>query len=153
MRPQLGALLLFTLLAFVTALTAAQFRPGDWYAALAKPPWTPPNWAFAPVWTLLYAGIAAAGWLAWRAVRRPTIALGLWLAQLFLNATWSWLFFGLHEPGIAFLEILLLLFVLGAFMASVAGTSRAAAWLFAPYLAWVAFAAALNFALWRLNPS
>jgi benzodiazapine receptor len=147
------ALAVFALLAAATAAAAAQFQPGAWYAALAKPAWTPPDWVFAPVWGVLYTTIALAGWLAWRRGRRAGAPLALWLAQLALNAGWSWLFFGLHEPGIAFLEILLLVLAIGGFIGAAAQVSRGAALLFVPYALWVAYAAALNFALWRLNPS
>jgi len=146
------ALVGFVALVAAAAVSAAQFQPGAWYAALAKPAWTPPSWLFAPVWTALYLAIAVAGWLVWRrSPRRPNPALLLWIAQLGLNAAWSWLFFGLHRPDLAFVDILALLAAIGAFMLIARRLSRAAAGLFVPYALWVAFAAALNFAVWRLN--
>jgi tryptophan-rich sensory protein len=98
--------------------------------------------------------MAVAAWLVWRhggwaAQRRP---LGLFLAQLALNAAWTPLFFGLHWPGVAFFEIVLLWLAIAATIAAFRPVSRAAMGLLMPYLAWVSFAAALNFTLWRLNP-
>lgn len=128
--------------------------PGEWYASLKKPSWNPPPWIFAPVWISLYAMMAVAAWLVWKrggfsTQRRP---LTLFLAQLALNALWTPLFFGLHRPGLACLEIALLWLAIAATLLAFRPVNRAAAWLLAPYLAWVTFAAALNFALWKLNP-
>jgi tryptophan-rich sensory protein len=105
------------------------------------------------VWTALYAMMAVAAWRVWRrgglaAQRRP---LALFLGQLALNAAWTPLFFGLHRPGLAFAEMLLLWLAIAATLAAFRRVNRAAAWLLAPYLAWVSFAAVLNFTLWRLN--
>ena len=144
-----------SLLAFVVACAAAAtpgiaFRPGAWYRRLAKPSWCPPDWLFGPVWTLLYLGIAIAGWLVWRAgdASRP---LALWGAQLVLNALWSFLFFGLRLPGLALAEIALLLGIIVFTTTAFLRVSRAAGWLFVPYALWVAFAAYLNAGLWVLN--
>ena len=135
------------------SLGAAFFRPGEWYVALKKPAWNPPPWIFGPVWTALYTMMAVAAWLVWKrggfAARRGPLAL--FLAQLVLNAAWTPLFFGLHQPGFACAEIVSLWLAIAATLAAFRPLSRAAAWLLAPYLAWVSFAAALNFALWRLN--
>ena len=141
-------------LCFSTASLGAIFMPGEWYASLKKPSWNPPPWIFGPVWSALYATMAIAAWLVWKRggfskQRRP---LALFLTQLALNALWTPLFFGLHRPGLAFLEIVLLWLAIAATLLAFRPVNRAAAWLLAPYLAWVSFAAALNFALWRLNP-
>ena len=138
---------------FVAAAMGGLFMPAEWYATLKKPSWNPPGWIFGPVWTALYTMMAVAAWLVWQrggfaAQRRP---LGLFLVQLTLNAAWTPLFFGLHRPGLAFAEIVCLWLAIAATMVAFSPLSRAAAWLLAPYLAWVSFAAALNFALWRLN--
>lgn len=148
-------LALFGFLALVAAaaLTGAQFQPGAWYAELAKPSWTPPGWLFGPVWTVLYVAIAVAGWLVWRSDKRLTVPLAFWIAQLVLNAAWSWLFFGLHRPGAALVDIVAMVVLLAAFVATAWPVSRTASLLFVPYLAWVAFATALNAAVWRLNPT
>jgi len=142
------------LLCFAAASLGAVFMPGEWYAALRKPAWNPPGWVFGPVWSTLYTMMAVAAWLVWKrggfaAQRRP---LALFLAQLALNAVWTPLFFGLHRPGVAFAEIVLLWLAIAATLVAFRPVSRAAAWLLAPYLAWVSFAAALNGTLWRLNP-
>lgn len=124
-----------------------------WYAALAKPAWTPPHWIFGPVWSLLYLAMAIAAWLVWRGVGfvRGAAALNLFGVQLVLNVCWSAIFFGAHSPGTAFAEILLLWLAILATMIAFRAHSRTAAWLMLPYLLWVAFAVALNFSIWRLN--
>lgn len=159
------ALVVFLLICFGVAAFGGQFTPGEWYVGLEKPAWNPPSWVFAPVWTALYALMAVAGWLVWRAedpagastaaprrgmsVRRA--ALGFFALQLALNGAWSWLFFGLHRPGIALAEIVALwMAILGTVVLFWRLRPLAGA-LLLPYLAWVAFAAALNAALWRLN--
>lgn len=126
---------------------------GGWYATLAKPAWTPPNWVFGPVWSLLYLAMAVAAWLVWRQVGFPRAAsaLNLFGVQLVLNVCWSAIFFGAHRPGLAFAEIVVLWLAILATMVAFRSLSRPAAWLLAPYLAWVAFAATLNFSIWRLN--
>ncbi|WP_433387192.1 TspO/MBR family protein [Micromonospora sp. KLBMP9576] len=120
------------------------------YASLEQPAWAPPSWLFGPVWSLLYAMIAVAGWLAWRRVGFGP-ALGAWLAQLVLNAIWTPLFFGAGRYGLAFVEILAMWVAIGVTVALFSRVSRPATLLMLPYWAWVTFAAALNFAIWRLN--
>jgi benzodiazapine receptor len=144
----------WVLLCFAAATPGALWPPGEWFAALQKPAWNPPGWIFGPVWSALYTLMAVAAWLVWRrggfaAQGRP---LGAFLAQLALNALWTPLFFGLHWPGAAFAEILLLWLAIAWTIAQFWRVQRAAAWLLAPYLAWVSFAAVLNGTLWRLNP-
>ncbi len=148
------ALLGWLLLSFSAASLGALFLPGEWYASLKKPSWNPPAWIFGPVWTALYAMMAVAAWRVWRcggmaAQRRP---LTLFLVQLALNAAWTPLFFGWHRPGLAFAEIVLLWVAIAATLLAFRPASRTAAWLLAPYLAWVSFAGVLNFTLWKLNP-
>jgi len=154
------ALVLFLVICFGTAAFGGQFAPGAWYAALEKPAWNPPAWVFAPVWTLLYAMMAVAGWLVWRAggsavggAGAPSrgIALGVYALQLVLNGAWSWLFFGLQRPGLAFAEIVALWLAILATTVLFWRVKPLAGALLVPYLAWVAFAAVLNLALWRLN--
>ena len=124
--------------------------PGEWYAALAKPPFNPPNWIFGPVWTALYMLIAIAGWRTWR--REPTgRAMRFWALQLALNFLWSPLFFAAHMIGLALAIILALLATILAFIAASWRHDRVAAWLFVPYAVWVAFASLLNGAIWWLN--
>lgn len=146
-------LIAWLMVSFAAAAMGGLFMPGEWYASLKKPSWNPPGWVFGPVWTALYTMMAVAAWLVWQrggfaAQRRP---LTLFLVQLALNAVWTPLFFGLHWPGAAFAEITLLWLAIAATIAAFRPVSRAAAWLLVPYLAWVSFAAGLNFTLWRLN--
>ena len=141
------------LLCFAAAAGGAMFTPGEWYAGINKPAWNPPGWIFGPVWSTLYTMMAVAAWLVWRrggfaAQRRP---LGWFLAQLVLNALWTPLFFGLHQPGLAFAEIILLWLAIAWTIAAFWRVHRTAAWLLTPYLAWVSFAAVLNGTLWSLN--
>ncbi len=129
------------------------FLPGEWYAALRKPAWNPPSWIFGPVWTALYIAMAVAAWLVWLrgGFRSQRKALSLFLTQLLFNALWSPLFFGLRSPALALANILLLwLAVLGTIVAFWRARPIAGA-ILVPYLAWVSFATALNFALWNLN--
>lgn len=139
---------------FLAPALGAWAMPGEWYATLRKPSWNPPAWIFGPVWTALYLMMATAAWLVWRrggwaAQRR---ALTLYLVQLALNAAWTPIFFGLKMPGLAFAVILLLLAAIVAAAFAFRGVHKGAAALLAPYIAWVSFAAFLNFTLWRLNP-
>lgn len=124
-----------------------------WYAQLEKPAWTPPGWLFGPAWTTLYLLMAVAAWLVWRrggfaGQRRP---LTLFLVQLALNAAWSFLFFGLRNPGLGLAEIVVLWAMIVATLLAFRRVSTAAALLLVPYLLWVTFATALNFEIWRLN--
>jgi benzodiazapine receptor len=126
-----------------------------WYVRLRKPSFNPPAWLFAPVWSLLYLMMATSAWLVWRnagwSVPRP--AFILFFVQLGFNLAWSGLFFGLHRPGLAFFDILLLLAAIVATAITFRLFSELAFWLLIPYAAWVAFASLLNFEIWRLNPS
>lgn len=124
-----------------------------WYPTLIKPPFTPPSWLFAPVWTVLYALMGIALWRIWRAPsgRRRTVALGLFAAQLVLNAAWSLLFFEWRSPGLAFLDILLLWSAVSLLIRAAWPLDGAAAVLLAPYLAWIGFAAVLNLSILLLN--
>jgi len=141
------------LLTFAAAAVGSQAGPGAWYAGLTKPAWNPPNWLFAPIWTALYLGMALAAWRVWRqgGWRRQRGPLVLYLVQLALNALWSLLFFGLQRPDLALAEILALWLVIGLTLGWFYQIDRIAGLLFVPYLAWVSFAAFLNFTLWQLN--
>jgi tryptophan-rich sensory protein len=125
----------------------------DWYPSLNKSAWNPPAWIFGPVWTVLYLSIAVAGFLAWRAAgfRGAKWVMVVFTLQLMLNAAWSWIFFGLRQPGWAFVEITLLWLAIVVTAIALFRVSRVGGTLFLPYLLWVTFAAALNFAIWRLN--
>jgi len=153
---QLAMLVFFLVICFGTAavgaaLTAVSVR--DWYQTLSRPAWTPPDWVFGPVWTTLYFLMALAAWLVWRRTGWSTgrTALVLFALQLVLNAAWSPLFFSLHSPGIALVDIILLWAAIAATLWSFGRISALAASLFVPYLMWVSYATALNWAIWRMN--
>jgi len=147
----IASLALFAVPVFLMACTGAIFKPGSWYAALAKPSWTPPNWMFPVVWSILYLFIAIAGWLTWQQAGW-SLALGFWIVQLVLNGAWSWLFFGLRRMDLAFLDVMLLWSCIVAFIVLAWPISTTAAFLFMPYLLWVSIAATLNRTVWRMNP-
>lgn len=140
-------------LTFVVAGIGATYLPGPWYEGLEKPKLTPPNWVFGPVWTALYLLMAVAAGLVWRQAgfNGACMALFLYAVQLGLNAAWSWLFFGLHRPAWAFVDITLLGIAIVATIIAFGRISRIASWLMAPYLAWTIFAGYLNFMFWQLN--
>ncbi len=146
-------LVLFLAVSFSAGLFGARFKPGDWYDQLSKPSWRPPNWLFAPVWTALYLAMGVAAWLVWQraGLRKAQLALSFFALQLILNAVWSWVFFGLHRPGLAFGEITLLWAAILITLVLFWRHCPLSGLLFVPYLAWVSFAAMLNFSLWRLN--
>ena len=147
----IGPLIVFVLLVAIAAFFGARFTPGEWYASLERPPLTPPSWLFGPVWSVLYLCIAVAAFLVWRAGAPHRTALGLWTGQLVLNALWSYLFFGLERPGVALVEITILLLLIVATTVSFFRARRAAGVLFVPYAAWVSFATYLNAGFWYLN--
>ena len=125
-----------------------------WYATLVKPALNPPGWIFGPVWTTLYLLMGVAAFLVWRkGLQQPQIkkALGIFAIQLTLNALWSIIFFGLHNPGIALAEIIMLWFAIIWTITAFFKISRPAAYLLLPYILWVSFAAYLNYAIWALN--
>lgn len=135
-----------------TAWTSTSLQ--TWYATLEKPSWNPPNWVFGPVWTCLYIAMAIAAWLVWRekGIVNARTPLLLFVAQLILNAAWSFLFFGLRNPGLAFVDVVLLWLAILATLLTFGKISAWAAALLVPYLAWVSFATVLNWTLWRMNP-
>ena len=124
-----------------------------WYAGIAKPPWTPPDWLFGPVWSLLYAMMAVAAWLIWRQSDWKTAKSPLlWFAaQLILNSLWSILFFGMQKPAWSMVEVFFLWLAILMTVRAFWPVSRLAAGLLVPYLLWVSFASVLNVAIWQLN--
>jgi len=146
-------LLLSLALTFLVGWFGSRFSPGLWYAELAKPEWTPPNYIFGPAWTILYILMAVSAWLVWKNVglRRARIPLIVYLLQLFLNAIWSYLFFGLQKTGLALVDIVFLWAAILACTVLFYKQHRLAAYLLVPYLLWVTYAAALNFEIWRIN--
>jgi tryptophan-rich sensory protein len=149
------SLLTFIAVNFAAALSGALFPRRQWYRALAKPSWQPPDWAFAPVWMVLFALNAIAGWLVWTtaAPGAAVLPMVVYAIQLILNAAWSALFFGLRQMRWALIEC-------AGLWASVLATllvfwpvSPLAGALIIPYLAWVSVAFYLNYTLIRLNPN
>ena len=125
--------------------------PGAWYAGLQKPSFNPPNWVFAPTWTVLYVMIAVAGWRTYLQEETTALPMQLWLAQMILNFLWSPVFFTLHHMTFALAIILTLLAVIVGFIWVQWRENRVAAGLFIPYAVWVAFASLLNYSIYRLN--
>lgn len=152
------ALAAFVALCAAAALTARHFTTpaieSGWYATrLEKPAWTPPAWVFGPVWGVLYALIAASGWVVWKekGLGGAPLAFSVYLFQLIVNALWSFFFFHLQNPGAAFFELLLLWLMVAVTAGLFEHARPRAGWLLLPYLAWISFAVALNFQVWRLN--
>lgn len=145
-----SGLFVFLLLVAAAAYTGITYAPGPFYAALHKPEWTPPNNVFPIVWAVMYVLIAIAGWIVWRAQGFGPL-LWLWLLQLVLNGTWSYLMFGEKQIVSALIDMGALWVAILAFVVLAWPVRRSAALLFVPYLLWVSFAAALNFEIWRLN--
>jgi len=124
-----------------------------WYQGLQKPPFNPPNWVFAPVWTTLYVLMGVAACRVWRHSEAGgrRLALTLFAIQLVLNLAWSFLFFGMQRIDLALVDIVLLLLAVAATIALFWPIERLAGWLLVPYFLWVSFATALNTSLWLLN--
>ena len=133
----------------IASVSAASF-----YGVLMQPAWAPPAWLFGPVWTTLYVLMGIAAWLVWRehGFGKAGIALRFYIAQLLANALWSWLFFAWHLGAISVVEIIVLWLLIGSTLLTFWKLHKVAALMLVPYLVWVSFAAALNIALWRLNP-
>ncbi|TCT42079.1 TspO/MBR family protein [Martelella mediterranea] len=142
---------------FICAVLVAGFiigmtnMPGEWYESLAKPSFNPPNWLFAPAWSLLYVLI---GWVGARLFLRRqdrAVLFWLWIVLLVMNFSWSPVFFGLHFTFAAFLIILFMFIGIIAFIALAWHRERFSAILFMPYVLWVGFAMVLNGAIVYLN--
>lgn len=137
----------------LAGIFGAQFEPGSWYEMLSKPSWTPPNWIFPVVWPILYVLMGISAWLLWRQEKISTYwtEFTWFFLQLALNAIWSWIFFGMQLIATGLAEILLLwisiLFTTMLFW----NRNKLAGMLLVPYLLWVGYASALNFAIWQLN--
>ena len=139
----------------VALLGIAATDIGPWYQALVKPSWQPPDWLFGPAWTLIYALAALAAATAWTAARDPAAqrrVIVLFGLNALLNMLWSQLFFGLHRPDWALVEVVFLWLSVLVLIIAMRPISPRASWLLVPYLAWVTFAGILNLAVVRLNP-
>ncbi len=125
-----------------------------WYAGIVKPTFNPPAWVFGPVWTALFALMGIAAFLVWKqglGRRAVVVALSIFIVQLAFNILWSLLFFGWHSLGGALIEIFFLWFAILATIVMFYRLSKPAAYLLAPYILWVSFAAYLNYTIWILN--
>ena len=156
MAKQLIGLLGWLLLCFaVSGIGAfASIQAESFYQQLTQPAWAPPAWVFGPVWTTLYAMMAVSAWLVWRinGFRAQSVALTLFLIQLALNCLWSWLFFAWHLGSLSFIDIILLWIFIVLTLLAFWRVHLLAGLLLIPYLAWVSFAALLNYTIWQLNP-
>ncbi|TWA92567.1 TspO/MBR family protein [Bradyrhizobium stylosanthis] len=145
------------LVLFLCAVLTAGFAigllnpPGQWYSTLSKPPANPPNYVFAPVWSVVYVVIAIAGWRVWEHENNRT-GKAIWAGQMALNFAWSPVFFTLHSTRGALVIIIAMLATILAFVARQWSRDRWSALLFAPYVVWVSFATFLNASIVLLNP-
>ena len=153
-RRPIAALIGWLFFCFAASVSAVFGSPDTWYAALIKPSWNPPSWIFGPVWSLLYGMMAFAAWQVWKVGgwRQQRHPLGVFVLQWTLNAAWPPLFFGLHLPGFALIELLALWLAITITIRAFWSVRKTAALLLVPYWLWVGFAAGLNATLWRLNP-
>ncbi len=141
------------LVAWTGALVSPGMAPSDWYDALSKPTWNPPDWVFGPVWTVLYTMMGVSAWIIWDrfGLKAARVALAAFIIQLLLNGLWSRLFFGMQEPGWAFFEILILLAAIAITTVLFFRKNAVAGWLMVPYILWVGYASTLNGAIWLMN--
>lgn len=126
----------------------------SWYLFLNKPFFSPPNWVFGPVWTTFYTFIGISAYLVWRKTQFSKKSLPFWRAysiQLGLNTLWSIIFFGLENPLVAFIEIIILWYFIFRTIQEAAKIDSRTMYLLYPYLAWVSFASLLNLSIWLLN--
>lgn len=150
------AIVISELAGIIGSLFTAPAIP-TWYATLARPSFAPPNWVFAPVWTILFALMGIASFLIWQkrtdAAMRPSAnkALAIFGIQLVLNILWSFIFFGMHNPGWAFVDIIALWIALLVTIVSFSKISKWAGYLLIPYIVWVSFAGVLNYSIWDLS--
>jgi tryptophan-rich sensory protein len=150
-RRILYAFLIGTLVVGLATSVFTEPNIAGWYARLAKPSFNPPNFVFAPVWTALYVAMAVAAWRAWRVEGVRSAALTLYFLQLTLNFLWSFVFFAQHQIAMALADVAGLWIAIVITAIAFFRADRIAGLLMLPYLAWVSFAALLNFEIWRLN--
>ncbi|NWA84285.1 MULTISPECIES: tryptophan-rich sensory protein TspO [Pseudomonas] len=142
--------LIFLIACGAAASTGIIFKPGQWYEALVKPSFTPPNWLFPVAWTVIYLLLA---WAGYRLTLIPgsQLALGLWAAQIALNTLWTPVFFGAHRLFAGMVVIVLLWLVVAALVVMTLRLDLITGLILFPYLAWLSVAAALNFSILRNN--
>jgi benzodiazapine receptor len=159
-RPNLPALALFLVMALGAGALGALFSPGfsasaaHWYLGLAKPAWLPPQKWFAPIWTALYALMAIAAWIIWRERyhRGRSAAITAFCIQLVLNALWAPVFFGMKNIDAGLFDIVALWLSVGWTIRVFSRVAPSAAVILVPYFLWITFAAAINLAVWKMNP-
>ncbi len=147
-----ASMAVFLALVVLAAAVAGSFEAGEWYHTMNKPSWTPGPWLNVVAWVVLYLMMALAAWQVWLTGHYSRLgALTWWAIQLALNVSWSWLFFGLHRLGWAWIElslqIAIVIFCIRAFRL----LSRPSAYLMVPYLFWLIFSWVLNLATWTMN--
>ncbi len=145
----------FILLCFIVEIIGSFWTKeavSIWYPTLVKPSWTPPDWVFGPVWSILYIMIAIAGWLIYRARHstKRTVALILYGCQLALNFIWSFLFFSLRSPTLGLIDIILLCLLISLTIIKAWSVRPLASLMLIPYLVWVVYATSLNAGIWLL---
>ena len=150
-----GLLLFLTICFGIAAIggMATSASVSAWYPTLIKPPFNPPDWVFGPVWSVLYLLIAISGWRVWlrRGFSGAPAAMALYGGHLIANLAWSLIFFGFRSPGLALIDIAVLLVLIGFNIRAFSRIDEIAATLLWPYFGWVSFAAFLNFSIWILN--
>lgn len=125
---------------------------GEWYFSLERPAWQPPDWAFGPVWTLVFTAAATAAVLSWlNGPGERTLVVSAFVVNAVLNIAWSWIFFRLRRPDWAFVEVIAFWLSIAVLILICGRIDARAGWLLAPYLVWVSFAAFLNLTIVRLN--
>ena len=153
---QFAGLVAWLALAFAAAAVGAvaSVQAASFYSQLVRPSWAPPPSVFGPVWSVLYALMGVAVWLVWREPNeeRHALPIALFVAQLVLNALWSWLFFAWHLGSGAFADVLVLLALIAATIIAFWRVRPLAGILLLPYFAWVSFASALTWSVWQSNP-
>lgn len=122
----------------------------SWYSFLSKPSFNPPSWVFGPAWLILYFLMGISIYLVWQKASNSKVVWLFWVHLVF-NGLWSIVFFGMKNPGLAFINILIIWILIVVLIEEFRKFSRVATYLLIPYLGWVSFAAILNYAIWQLN--
>lgn len=152
-KKKIVGLIIWIFICSLAGIFGAQFEPGSWYELLQKPAWTPPNWVFPVVWPILYVMMGISAWMLWKMeeVSLTDTEFTWFFMQLILNALWSWIFFGMELIATGLAEIFLLWVALIFTLFLFWHRNHTAGLLLVPYLLWVSYASALNFAIWQLN--
>jgi benzodiazapine receptor len=147
-----ASLAVFLLLVVITTAVSGQFVGGEWFQTMSQPSWNPPAIVMASVWAVLYVLMAVSAWMVWDTMRGlAQVALGWWGLQLLLSICWSWLYFGLHRPGLALVVLSLWLLVVLIVIKTFRSIKPEASTLMLPLVAWLLFSWGLNLVQWNLN--